>query len=370
MRNPILIICFIVFLCPLACLAQYTEQEAAAIARFETKLRIDVAKDGLDGSISAVILKNDKLIWAKAFGYANRDTKKLADTATIYRIASITKTFTTALLMMLAEDKIVSLDDPAEKYVPEVTHINGYGKDTKFTLRQLASHTSGLRRWSEMRRANAGPVDGWDKITVSSLAQTRFESDPGKQFLYSDVGFCILGLALERAAGQPYMKMVKDRIIDPLHMNHTFFAPDKASLPNVAQGLYNREGAVDTRIPLSQLEGLGYGVPNGGLFSSPADLAKFISTFIVKSGLLTKASIRKMQQPPKGVKDYGLGMGVDPRSNVNFAGHGGLIPGYASQFLFDNDSKYAVILMRNYDVGSTNLLDTAAKLLFVICCGI
>ena len=282
---------------PTAGLAQYTDQEAHAIASFERRLQTDVTSDSIEGSISAAIIKNDK-----------------------------------------------------------------------FILRQLASHTSGLKRWSEMKGANSGPVDRWSKKTISSLAHTQLESKPGKQFLYSDVAFCILGLALERAVGQPYMKMIKDRIIDPLHMNHTFFTPDKASLPNVAQGLYNRDGVVNTQIPLSQLGGLGYGVPNGGLFSTPTDLAKFISTFVVKSGLLTKASIRKMQQPPRAVTDYGLGMGVDPRHHVNIIGHSGLIPGYASQFLINNSSKYAVVLMRNYDVGSTNLVETAAKLLHDICC--
>ncbi|MFD2147408.1 serine hydrolase domain-containing protein [Mucilaginibacter antarcticus] len=143
--------------------AQYTGREAQAIARLERELKTDVANDALDGGISALIMKNDKVIWAKAFGYANRDTKKLADTGTIYRIASITKTFTATLMMMLVEDKVISLDDPAEKYVPEVKNIIGYNEDTKFTLRQLASHTSGLRRWSEMFTANIGPVGEWQK---------------------------------------------------------------------------------------------------------------------------------------------------------------------------------------------------------------
>jgi CubicO group peptidase (beta-lactamase class C family) len=363
MKKFISIACLIVILCPLACLAQYTEQESQAIARFERELKTDVANDALDGSISAVIIKNDKVIWAKAFGYADRDTKRLADTNTIYRIASITKTFTATLLMMLVEDKIVSLDDAAEKYVPEVSNIIGYSDETKFTLRQLASHTSGLKRWSEMNSANVGPVDGWQKKTLSAMAFTQFESKPGEQWLYSDVSFCILGLALERAAGQPYMKMIKERITDSLHMTHTFFAPDDTNVSHLSQGLYNPDGVVDTRIPFVQRKGMGYGVPNGGLFSTPADLAKLISTFITKSGLLTKASIRQMQLIPKGGKDYGLGMGVDPRTNVNFIGHGGYIPGYSSQYLIDNDSKYGVILMRNYNIGFTVLVDTAAKLL-------
>jgi CubicO group peptidase (beta-lactamase class C family) len=136
-------------ICPIECFAQNTEREIKAIARLERELRTDLSRDGLDGSISAVVIKNNKVIWASAFGYANPNNVKLADTGTIYRIASITKTFTATLLMLLVEDKIVSLDDLAEKYVPEVVNIIGYSNDTKFTLRQLASNTSGLRRWSE-----------------------------------------------------------------------------------------------------------------------------------------------------------------------------------------------------------------------------
>ena len=369
MKKITLLSCLVAFLGPLSCFAQLSQRETQAISKLERKLAADITDDGLDGGISAAIIKNDRVIWAKAFGYANRDTKRLADTSTIYRIASITKTFTATLLLLLVEDKAVGLDDPAEKYVPEVARIIGYTKDTKFTLRQLASHTSGLKRWSEMRNANFGSIQGWAQKTVSSLKQTRLESKPGKQYLYSDVGFCILGLALERASGQSYMKMIEERIIHPLQMKHTFFAPDYSSLPYVAQGLYNRDGIINTKLPQSQLQGLGYGVPNGGLFSTPKDLAKLISTYIVKSGLLTKASIRKMQQVPKGGKDYGLGMGLDSRKGFNCIGHSGLIPGYASEFFIDNDTKYAVILMRNYDLGSTDLIDAAARLVYDICCG-
>jgi CubicO group peptidase (beta-lactamase class C family) len=363
MRKLLSIACFIACLCPLACLAQYTEQESQAIARFERELRTDVANDGIDGGISAVIIKNDRVIWAKAFGYANRDTKQPADTNTIYRIASITKTFTATLLMMLVEDKIVGLDDPVEKYVPEVSQIIGYGEDTRFTLRQLASHTSGLKRWSEMYTANIGPNGAWQKKLLSSLSFIQFETKPGKQWLYSDVAFCILGLALERAAGKPYMDLVKQQITGPLHMTHTFFTPDETNLPHIAQGMYNTDGVINTRLPLAQYQGMGYGVPNGGLFSTPADLAKLLSTFMMKTGLLSKASIHEMQLTPRGGKNYGLGMGLDPRYNVNFVGHGGWIPGYTSHYLIDNDTNYGVILMRNYNVGFTNLMETATKLL-------
>lgn len=362
MKKLILISCFIAFLGPAAGLAQYTEHEAQAIARFERKLQTDVSSDGIEGSISAVIIKNDKVIWAKAFGYANRDTKKKADTGTVYRIGSITKTFTATLLMMLVEDKKIGLDDPAEKYVPEVTDIIGYSKDTKFTLRQLASHTSGLPRYSAYQGVKVGGENVWQGLLLESLPFASLAARPGRRWIYSDLGHAILQLALERAAHEPYVKMIKERIIKPLHMTHTFFSVDP-NLLNLAQGLDNTNGVADADLPRRMHIGRGPAAGNGSLYSTPTDLAKLISTFMVQPGLLTKASIRKMQLTPKGGKDYGLGMFVNPRTDYNFFGHNGFVPGYTAQFLIEGYSKYAVILMRNYNFGLTDLSETAAKLL-------
>jgi CubicO group peptidase (beta-lactamase class C family) len=363
MKKLVLIACIIACLCPLACLAQYTEHEAQAIAKFERELKTDVANDGINGSISAVIIKNDKVIWAKAFGYADRDTKKLADTGTIYRIGSITKTFTATLLMMLVEDKMISLDDPAEKYVPEVANIIGYNKDTKFTIRQLASHTSGLLRHAAHEGVKVGGENVWQGLLLEALPSASFASKPGKQWLYSDLGHAILQLALERAARELYVKMVKERIINPLHMTHTFFSTNESNTANLAQGLDNTSGVVDAELPRRMHIGRGLAAANGSLYSTPTDLAKLIITFIVQPGLLTKASIRQMQLTPKGGKNYGLGLFTNPRYDVHFIGHGGFVPGYTAQFLIEEDSKYAVILMRNYNVGFTILDETAGKLL-------
>jgi CubicO group peptidase (beta-lactamase class C family) len=363
MKKNVLITCIMVCLCPLACLAQYTEREAQAIAWFEKQLKTDIANDAVDGSISVAIIKNDKVIWAKAFGYANRDTKKLTDTGTIYRMGSITKTFTSTLLMMLVEDKMIDLDDPAEKYVPEVARIPGYNKDTKFTIRQLASHTSGLLRYAAHEGVTVGGENMWQGLLLDALYSASFASKPGKQWLYSDLGHAILQLALERAAGVRYVAMVKDRIIKPLHMTHTFFTISNPDMPNLAQGLDNTSGVVDGDLPRRMHIGRGLAAANGSLYSTPTDLAKFISTFMVPPGLLTKASIRQMQLTPKGGKNYGLGLFTNPRTDVNFIGHSGFVPGYTAQFLIEQDTKYAVILMRNYNVGFTDLSEIAGKLL-------
>src|ERR1700761_5439687 len=150
MKKSLPIICLIFLLYPIICFGQLNEKESLVINKFGDQLKKDVEIDNIKGSISAAVIKNNKIIWSNAYGYANRDKKILADTNTIYRIGSITKTFTATLLMLLVEDKKINLDDLAEKYVPEVKDLQGYSDKTKFTIRQLASHTSGLKREPDM----------------------------------------------------------------------------------------------------------------------------------------------------------------------------------------------------------------------------
>jgi len=367
MRNLRSYVCFIAFFGPFACQAQFSSVlEAGAISRFEKKLAADVAKDSLNGSISAVIIKNDKVIWAKAFGYENPDTKKRADTSTIYRMGSITKTVTATLLMILVENKTVQLDDPAEKYVPEVARIIGYSKDTRFTLRQLASHTSGLYRYAGRQSVKVGGENVWQGLLLADLHTASFASKPGKQWVYSDLGHAILQLALERAAGESYVNMVKERILYPLHMTRTYFSVKDSKTPHLAQGLDNTSGVVDAGLPRRLNVVKGPAAANGSLYTTPMDLAKLIITFMTQPGLLTKSSLRKMQVTPPGGKDYGLGFFVNPRTDYHFIAHDGFVPGYRAQFVIELDSKYAVILMRNYNVGSTDLNQAAGDLLMDI----
>ena len=97
-----------------------------------------------DRSISGAIVKGDKIIWSKAFGDSNWETHSSADTSTIYRTGSISKSFTAFLMMLLVQDGIIELDNPVEQFLPEVTRLDGYTDSTKITFRQLATHTSGL----------------------------------------------------------------------------------------------------------------------------------------------------------------------------------------------------------------------------------
>lgn len=345
------------------CYGQISPRLTPVIDKFSSRLIADIKKDALNGSISVAIIKKDRVIWLDAFGYANKDNDIIADTNTIYRIGSITKTFTATLLMQLVEEGKLKLDDPVENYLPEIKNLNGYAEAGKITFRQLASHTSGLKREPDVSSADVGPIDQWESKLLSCIPKTSFNSKPGEQFLYSNMGFAILGLALSRVTGIPYIQMVQQRILTPLHMDDTFFVLPDDKKARLAQGLDNSNGDINTRLPLHEIQGRGYRVPNGGIFSTPRDLSKFVLSLMGVQPVLTAKSRRQMQNIPDGGKRYGLGLMVINNHLWDVIGHNGSVPGYTSQFLIDQQSGYAVILMRNYNSGSTDLEQAAFDLL-------
>ena len=347
-----------------SCFGQLSAGESMAISDFGKTLDDDLREDNLHSSISTVIIKNGKVVRAAAFGYAGMNRDIAADTSTIYRIGSITKTFTVVILLQLVEEGKIKLDDAIESFVPEIRSLRGYSDKTKITLRQLASHTSGLKREPEMPGSSIGPVEQWENKVLSCIPYTSFNSRPGEDFLYSNIGFALLGLALERASGTPYIQMVQQRIFTPLHMDDSFFIPPEEKKSRLAEGIENsNKGTINTSLPLKEIEGRGYRVPNGGIYSTPLDLAKFVISMTGKSALLKAESLAQMQHVPPGGRNYGLGLAIMHGGGLDIIGHDGSVPGYTAEFAIEQRKGYAVILMRNYNVGKTNLEGAARKLL-------
>jgi len=339
----------------LVSISQPTPKETKAINAFTRDLTNDLKRDGLHGSISVALIRKDQLIWAGAFGYAAVDKDIAADTGTIYRIASITKMFTVTVLLQLAEEGRLSLDDPAEKYIPELSTLPGYSSSMRFTLKQLASHTSGLNREPDLPGASIGPVDQWETKVLACIPHSSFNSAPGEQFLYSNIGFALLGLALERAAGVPYTQLVQQRIFGPLHMDNSFFTIPDDKRGHLAQGIDNgKDGIVNTELPQRMIDGMGYRVPNGGIWSTATDLGKFVAG-LMNGTLLKPGSVRLMLTVPHGGRNYGLGMMIMHDRQLGMFGHNGSDPGYTSQLTIEPLSGYSVILLRNYNKGVTDL---------------
>lgn len=348
---------------------QHSEFEAA-IARFEAKLATDVAEDGI-GSVAAAVVVGNELVWRNAFGWADVANRIPATPDMIYRTGSISKSFTAVVLAQLVEQNVVALDDPVERFFPQIAGLIERPDGAEpITFRQLASHTAGLSREPQMPGAASGPIGGWEDKILASIPNTAYRSAPGTEYAYSNIGFGILGLALSRSASRPFMDLVAEQVFEPLGMESSTFIIGPDLKPLLTAGYANRrDGTVDAEAPAREHAGRGYKVPNGGIYSTVGDLAKFIAGLTGASPvpILSEASRNEMlrkQTPEERPSGYGLGFSIRvSEEGYHLVGHGGSVAGYTAHLLFDPRTKIGVVLLRNYGRGATNLGGAARELL-------
>ena len=339
---------------------------SAAISAFRNRLRTDVAADNIGGITAAVVIGN-RVIWAEGFGWAERG-RRAAGVDTIYRIGSISKTITAVALSQLVDRKTIALDDAVETYFPEVRGFTGARPGaTPITFRQLASHTAGLIREPTLEGAASGPIAEWESKVLASIPATSFDALPGERYSYSNIGYGVLGLALSRAAGRPFMTLVEDGVFTPLGMTSSTFIVSDTLRPRLSVGYANGPAGIDTELPAREHAGRGYKVPNGGVYSTVQDLARLIGALDGADQAVTSDAMRlemlTRQTPEMGVGEYGLGLQLFPSSGAaTLAGHGGGVAGYTSHIVFDPESTIGVILLRNYESGRTNLAAAASQL--------
>jgi CubicO group peptidase (beta-lactamase class C family) len=336
----------------------------AAIDAFRERLRADVAADNV-GSIAAGVVVGDRLIWAEGFGWADRDRRVAAREEMLYRIGSISKTFTAVVLTQLVDRGIVALDDPVERYLPEArSFASPQAGASPITFRQLASHTAGLIREPKLPGAASGPIAEWEAKVLASIPATSFAARPGERYAYSNIGYGVLGLALSRAAKTPFTTLVEDAVFRPLGMtSSTFIVPDRLK-PLLSIGYANNGDRIDPRVPALEHDGRGYKVPNGGIYSTVPDLARFVAALTGAGRMVTTDAMRTAmltRQTPDGGGSYGLGLQINAGAPTVF-GHGGSVAGYTAHLAFDPESKIGVILLRNYNSGRTNLGSVSTQL--------
>jgi len=340
------------------------------IEAFSAGLARDVDEDGI-GSITAAVFVGDEAVWSRGFGVANRNTDQRAGPRNIYRTGSISKSFTAVLMMLLVQDGVLALDDPVSGVLPEAAELaDARPGQAALTFRHLASHTGGLIREPELPGAASGPIGAWESKILQSIPATRYQTATGEAYSYSNIGYGILGLALSRAAGRPFMELVEERIFAPLGMSSSTFVVGSALQTRLAAGYVNRDGEIDARPPAREHAGRGYKVPNGGVYSTVGDLARFAAGVSGALRLLddeTRAAMLSIQTPESDTQGYGLGFSLRRDADGTWwASHGGSVAGYNAHLLFQPDSQLGVVLLRNYNGGATSLggaaLDLARKL--------
>ena len=340
------------------------------VAKLDAFVTEEFAKDGVGGATVAIV-KGNAVAWAKGYGLADIEARTPASADTVYRIGSITKPFTAVMLLQLVERGTVAMTDPVEKYLPEINRVRNRPEGAPpVTLLQLATMTSGLgREPDDLDTFMVGPVDRWDQVMIEALAKTKYDHAPGTRYQYSNIGYAALGGALSRAAKRPFVDYIRDAVLKPLGMTHTDFVPTPTVRAALAKGYDVRDGKPNGEQAAREHDGRGYKVPNGALYTTVGDLAKFVSLWlgegpetVLKRATISDALSRATSSGAPPV-EYGVGFMVYRRDRQVFYGHGGSVAGYRAQMTYHPSSKTGVIVLRNVGGGSFNPGRVANQLL-------
>jgi CubicO group peptidase (beta-lactamase class C family) len=324
--------------------------------------------------LGAAILVDGKLVWAKGYGTADRATWRPFTPDTVMNIGSISKTFTGVALMRAVEDGKLALDDDVDLHLP-FTVRNPRFPDQKITLRQLATHTSGIVD-REAVYETAYQTGGDSPIALGDFLRDYFsragahwsadnflDAEPGTNREYSNIGAALAGYAVERATGMTLQELAKRQIFEPLGMKNSTWSLADTDLTRHTK-LYELDGAgtrrVAREIPLYGL--LTY--PDGGVRTSVADLSRFFLALLNGGAfdgarILRKESTAEMlrfqytaEHKPENValNEKNSGIFWSTKMDVTLIGHGGSDPGIKTEMLATLDGKVGTILFTNTSV--------------------
>jgi D-alanyl-D-alanine carboxypeptidase len=316
---------------------------------------VDAIRDSGTVGVQARVTSEDGDVLVATSGVADLDTREPVPVNGHYRIGSNTKTFTATVVLQLAGEGELSLDDTIERHLPGVVEGNDNDGST-IAIRDLLRHTSGIHDYNN--------DDDWDPFATSEIFQERRfehyapedlvavamrhppEFPAGTQHGYSNTNYLVAGMIIEAVTDNPWGQEVTDRIIEPLGLEGTT-VPDGAMMPEPhAKGYHQFEPngpLVDTTLLDPSAGGAG-----GAIISTPADMTRFFSALLA-GDLLTPEMLAEMQDTvPSGDGRYGLGLGWSPLScGDGYWRHGGAVPGYASWEGFREDGARGVVLSMN-----------------------
>ena len=346
---------------------------ASTLQRVDSMAAAEYAHDSI-ASLTIGVVTPQGLVWTKNYGFADMSTHRLANRQSVYRIGSITKMFTALMLQQLVAAGKIQLTDPAERYYPEIREIRGYSKlAAPITVQQLATMTAGIAREPEQEGPFwTGSATTWDSTLHLALSHTNMAQAPGTKFLYSNIGYAILGATLGRAAGAPYIKWQNEHILAPLGMRHTTFEIEPAIAPDVTRGYdISQAGVADPAQSVREsITGRGYKVPNGAMYTTVDDLSRFLvlqlghgPPAVVAPARLDSAFRAVLDASGKPAVEYGIGFGVERKGDHNFYGHNGGVAGYTALLLFDRQRQVGVITLRNATGGRVNPMELGSRVL-------
>lgn len=327
---------------------------AAAFPEIDRLFRDFAASAHVPGVAWGVVIDGEVAHLGSA-GYRELETKSPVDADTVFRIASMTKSFTALAILKLRDEGRLSLDDPAERYVPELAELAYPTDDSpRITIRHLLSHAEGFPEdnpWGDQQLAITD-----EQMTALMRRGIPFSNPPGIAYEYSNFGFAILGRIVAAVFGRPYRRYLAEEILGPIGMTSTTLEPAEVPADRLAHG-YRWEDEQWKEEPALADGAFG---AMGGLLTSMRDLGRWVAYFLSAwpprdghdPGPVTRASRREMQQvwrvrpaavtrsPATGAvqlnaSGYAFGLRVVQTCTFGaMVGHAGGLPGYGSLMMW------------------------------------
>jgi CubicO group peptidase (beta-lactamase class C family) len=323
---------------------------ATAFPAIDSTMRAFAERRGVPG-IAYGIVVDGRVVHRGTVGLRNLATRAPVDSASVFRIASMTKSFTALAVLKLRDEGRLALDDPAERHVPELRSLRYPTADSpKITVRHLLTHSAGFPEdnpWGD-RQLAATP----EELSRMLRRGIPFSTAPGTTFEYSNLGFAILGRVVANVSGVPYARYVQEQILRPLGMGVTTLEAAQVPASRLALGYRRQDGRW---LEEAQLPDGAFGAM-GGMLTSVDDLGRWVGFMLdawpardgPERGPVRRASVREMQQvarfagataardtaagaPALAAGGYGYGLGVS--ANCLFpalVSHSGGLPGFGS----------------------------------------
>jgi CubicO group peptidase (beta-lactamase class C family) len=290
------------------------------------------------------IIKKGELIYTKGYGLANMEYNLPNSASSVFRIASTSKQFTAASIVLLAEKGKLSLDNTLNNYFPDFPEYAN-----KINIRQLLNHTSGIRDYLQLAYLKGLGDDDFyvdDNIEEWLVNQTDLNFAPGEEFLYSNSGYWLLGQIVKKVSGTNMANFAEKEIFEPLQMNNTHFHNDHTQIvKNRASGYVPTEND-SYRISMTTLDMIG----DGGVFTTINDIKKWDDAYY-NSEVLSTAFWKMMTE--QGVLnngeviDYASGLFISEYKGLKTVRHGGAFVGFRAELLRFPEQHFSIAIFAN-----------------------
>jgi CubicO group peptidase (beta-lactamase class C family) len=331
---------------------------SSAFKVLELWLDAQLTQLSLPGMTAGIVLDQD-LIWSYSTGFRDAEAKIPMRNDSVYRIASISKLFTSIAIMKLYDEGKLRLDDPIKKHLPWLKLQKGEKDSPEVTIRLLLTHTSGIPREAPFPYFSEMEFPSYQEVK-ESLAQENMAYRPGSTYSYSNLGMALLGMIVSAVSGEQYEDYIRRNILEPLGMKNSGFKMRTEIKSRLAKG-YGRLIPDKGRQEFSfiDLKGLN---PAGGLFTDLADLSRFVFWQLRlrdRGGheILKGSTLAEMQRVHWLFEDWSSGQGLGFMVYHTPAGdivvHGGQLFGFASLVGIHPEGKLGLILLFNANDADT-----------------